>query len=111
MSCQKKWMTDYCTNSGKLVSIEFSMMFFANRFSTLTTDDPRIRELICATTGLDTIYVEMVQNEPIIIWMSFGTYNGIYRLFPANYTSHTYDPRYRPWYVSAAYGQKCYFFN
>jgi hypothetical protein len=106
MYCQKKLQTTFCTNCGMLVNLERSNVFLANRFSNLTTDDPRIREMICATTGLDTMLVEIYQNEDMFNLMYFGTYSGVYRRYPLRYAAGTYDPRYRPWYVSAASGNK-----
>eukprot|EP00485_Elphidium_margaritaceum_P006577 CAMPEP_0202689004 /NCGR_PEP_ID=MMETSP1385-20130828/4377_1 /ASSEMBLY_ACC=CAM_ASM_000861 /TAXON_ID=933848 /ORGANISM="Elphidium margaritaceum" /LENGTH=1091 /DNA_ID=CAMNT_0049344079 /DNA_START=25 /DNA_END=3300 /DNA_ORIENTATION=- len=45
--------------------------------------------------------------------MYFGSINGVFRIFPASENAQTdagayrsYDPRFRPWYVSAASGQK-----
>jgi len=44
--------------------------------------------------------------------MYFGTINGLFRVFPGTEMSRTdgrynsYDPRFRPWYVSAASGSK-----
>ena len=79
--------------------------------------DTQVIETVCFTRELDDWFVQKKagdasfwQNyngiEPTAMFM--GSHNGAFRIFPARHTENcgSYDPRLRPWYVSASSGPK-----
>ena len=68
------------------------------------------KEMVCSTTGLDTVFQETHDDDTV--WSYFGSYNGVWRAYPGDARTRDeqgcreYDPRVRPWYLSAASGSK-----
>ena len=68
------------------------------------------KEMVCSTTGLDAVFQETHDDDTV--WSYFGSYNGVWRAYPGDARTRDeqgcreYDPRVRPWYLSAASGSK-----
>ncbi len=61
-------------------------------------------EQINRTSNLDTLFVELWENNPDFAWMYVGFHTtGLFRIFPGSVVDNTrtYDPRVRPWYTAA----------
>lgn len=58
-------------------------------------------ELVCSTEFLKDEFSKLKKKFGIAKWQYFGGYNGIMRLFPANEMCADFDPRIRPWYLTA----------
>ncbi len=104
--CDIRWSTDSCPTCGQMVNLEKSILTFGNRFYDVDPNDPYVNEIICGISQIDKLYKKIAETNSIMFWNYFGTYNGVMRSYPANYGCFIYDPRYRPWYVSAASGSK-----
>ncbi|MCY3412905.1 MAG: VWA domain-containing protein [Candidatus Heimdallarchaeota archaeon] len=69
--------------------------------------DQNIYDLINQSSKLDHIFKELYDtNEDSTIWLYMGFEEGVHRSYPFHKISRTYDPRVRPWYVSAVTGAK-----
>ena len=68
------------------------------------------KEMICSTSSLDAVFQRTHDEDTV--WSYFGSYNGIWRAYPGDARTRDeqgcreYDPRVRPWYLSAASGSK-----
>ncbi len=68
------------------------------------------KEMVCSTTSLDAVF--QGTHDEDTVWSYFGSYNGIWRAYPGDARTRDeqgcreYDPRVRPWYLSAASGSK-----
>jgi hypothetical protein len=65
-----------------------------------------VAEMICSTEFLKEEFKNLSQKFKTSKWHYFGSWNGIMRIFPAQELCHEYDPRLRPWYISATTGFK-----
>jgi hypothetical protein len=107
---------------GALFDFTASTVRLAPTIETEQTGNPKalsVQETICSTLPADDyMREETVQNSEY--WSDFsvsppaylyGADNGVFRIFPGNPHScpngkGDYDPRIRPWYVSASSGPK-----
>lgn len=65
------------------------------------------------SAGLDKIFKQNLGNDSDLRWQYFGSNEGLYRMYPGrkwqtNFAGfyEDYDPRVRPWYISATSGPK-----
>ena len=67
--------------------------------------DPEILNSIAWTQALDETFKNNAAKHPGIYWQSFGTQEGILRVFPASQWQTVddlpdlFDVRRRPWYI------------
>jgi Mg-chelatase subunit ChlD len=81
----------------------------------------KVKETVCAWHQLDTDFQSQFDSHPDSKWMYVAGYTGVMRQFPGGFLDHDsadgsvtsvakkctkYDPRIRPWYVSASSGPK-----
>jgi len=93
-----------CTGVGYYTNTDFSSVHFVNNTAT-NINDNSISEIVCSTSQLDPIFIEN-HYENKTKWQYVGTYNGIFREFPAKIKCSNYDPRLRPWYIASSTGLK-----
>ncbi|XP_067678444.1 voltage-dependent calcium channel subunit alpha-2/delta-2-like [Haliotis asinina] len=92
------------------VSINSSTIKIADE---VPRDDPTVINTILFTAGLEKVFHENANRDPLLRWQYFGSTTGVTRLFPGREWStnfagfyNDYDPRVRPWYIAATSGPK-----
>ena len=65
-----------------------------------------IAEIVCSTEFLKNDFYELGKRFKFAKWQYFGGYNGIMRMYPGQEMCNEFDPRIRPWYLSATTGFK-----
>jgi len=60
--------------------------------------------VIADTEYMEQVFEDLFDETPTLKWSYFGSDEGGFRIFPAKQrgSCDDYDPRFRPWYVSAA---------
>jgi len=94
---------------GRMANMEHSTIVRSsyNKDPILTLSE---KEMVCSTRGLDEVFKSTHDDDTV--WSYFGSHNGIWRAYPGDARTRTeegcreYDPRVRPWYLSAASGSK-----
>ena len=94
---------------GRVANMEHSTIVRSsyNKDPILTLSE---KEMVCSTSGLDEVFKSTHDDDTV--WSYFGSHNGIWRAYPGDARTRTeegcreYDPRVRPWYLSAASGSK-----
>ncbi len=72
----------------------------------LTKVDQDIYDLINKSAKLDYIFKDLYQTFSDTLWLYMGFEKGIHRTYPYHDLGRDYDPRLRPWYISAVTGAK-----
>lgn len=75
------------------------------RYSTGFADStPQMTTPLDHTASLDDVFEELFAETPTLKWSYFGSQEGSFRIYPAPMRDSctNYDPRFRPWFVSAA---------
>eukprot|EP01125_Pyxidicula_operculata_P013802 TRINITY_DN4580_c0_g1_i2.p1 TRINITY_DN4580_c0_g1~~TRINITY_DN4580_c0_g1_i2.p1 ORF type:complete len:363 (-),score=51.70 TRINITY_DN4580_c0_g1_i2:634-1722(-) len=90
--------------NGKLSSKSTSTVRVANGIDFLSEKQ---QTEVCWTSGLDDLF-KNYSSDPTITWFYFATQEGVMRGYPGTSRCDctSYDPRNRPWYVSASSGPK-----
>jgi uncharacterized protein YegL len=73
------------------------------------TNDASQKEVICGTVGVDDEFKQAFEAQDGLLWLYFGSYNGIFRSYPGHLwkcDAPRYDNRIRPWYRGASSGPK-----
>eukprot|EP00117_Sycon_ciliatum_P006330 scpid15815/ scgid3227/ VWFA and cache domain-containing protein 1 len=78
----------------------------------VTRSSREVQEAVQWTAAIDSVLAEL-QSKRNVRWTYFGSETGIYRIYPASEWPSTFagfkrdfDPRSRPWYLSATSGPK-----
>ena len=109
--------TEECgKDNGQLLDFESSFMRYA---PDTNPSSKQLKESTCAFKDLDDTFVSNRENYEHDIWQYFGHVDGSYRVYPGTAREHEgdtipdisrtcrkYDPRLRPWFISAATGPK-----
>ncbi|XP_078384871.1 VWFA and cache domain-containing protein 1-like [Oculina patagonica] len=63
---------------------------------------PGIRDTVIATRKVEDIWFrEKKDYTKYLVWRYIGTANGVFRMTPGTSMAKSFDPRKRPWYLSA----------
>lgn len=60
-----------------------------------------VKEDICYSSSLDTIFPEIYKKNQYIKWQYYGTQSGVFRKFPGGVFCSEYDHRQKDWYDKA----------
>ncbi|KAL9960914.1 hypothetical protein ACROYT_G034422 [Oculina patagonica] len=61
-----------------------------------------IRDTVVATRKVEDIWLRKKRNyAKYLVWRYIGTANGVFRMMPGTSMAKSFDPRRRPWYLSA----------
>lgn len=95
-----------CSDLGRKVNFTTTTVKLADLISPYTdVADQDVKEIICATSNLDSEFQSSRELIPGIKWQYFGTYNGVIRVYPGCDWCEAYDHRTWPWYIAASSGQ------
>lgn len=110
--CSEKYNPTACTNcenipEGMLINSYNSGVTLANKYFPYTDwSDKSVKEAICFSKPLEADWRDLAQKYPFIKFQYFGSYNGIFRVYPFYVDCTKYDARTRPWYNLAASGRR-----
>lgn len=113
----------YDSDYGRQISLSYSAYkiapttFNLNDQATYLSMDPEtwnpldhvnstVKDTILKSAKLDLVWRDLYNEFPGHVWLYMGFELGFHRSFPWHSYSKSYDPRIRPWYVSAVTGSK-----
>lgn len=76
--------------------------------TTSAVNGPLEKEFVCGLTSLDSKLKDAWDQQEGLIWIYFGSFNGVFRSYPGHLwdCARRYDNRIRPWYRGASSGIK-----
>ena len=112
-SCLLQFATPgVCPAPGQTLIPEESSVRIAEGVTTDASVDPGALQDACTYSDLTPTFRQNFNSLPAVRWQYFGTVQGVHRTYPARLWTvedeqcKPYDPRRRPWFISAASGPK-----